>query len=104
MSGWLSALLLLFPLSLIFYFIPGTKGSNKYGLRPPPNSKVVIASSIVFPLMMVVLIGIMATNSTPSIKKSLDKEKKARDNTEQQNKDARSDLERLERHMKEQEQ
>src|SRR5262245_59680634 len=42
-SGWL-ALLGLIPLAnLIFWFIPGTDGPNRFGHPPPPNSKGAIA-------------------------------------------------------------
>jgi hypothetical protein len=42
-SGWMS-LLLFVPLApLIFWFIPGTDGSNQYGAPPPPNSGGIVA-------------------------------------------------------------
>ena len=37
--GWWSLIMLIPLVSLVFYFIPGTKGSNRFGYQPPPNSK-----------------------------------------------------------------
>ena len=41
-SGWLSLLLLLPLVPIIFWFIPGSDGGNKYGSKPPPNSALVL--------------------------------------------------------------
>ncbi|RTZ66443.1 MAG: DUF805 domain-containing protein [Aquificaceae bacterium] len=65
-TGWFSLVILIPIVSLVFYFIPGTKASNKYGLQPPPNSKgvkigaflilaffvIAIAASILMPLLV----------------------------------------------------
>ncbi len=66
-SGWL-VLLFFVPLvnvimSLVLWFKPGTKGSNRYGLEPPANSGGVTALALIFPLVMV--IGILAAIAIP---------------------------------------
>lgn len=64
-SGWLS-LLLFVPLgSLIFLFVPGTDGANRFGRKPAPNGR----SGLVLVLVMVggiFLIGILAAVIIPS--------------------------------------
>jgi uncharacterized membrane protein YhaH (DUF805 family) len=64
MTGWFSLVLLLIG-SLIFYFIPGTKGSNKHGLQPPPNSNAIKITAFLLPTFFVVL-GIVAVISIPA--------------------------------------
>jgi type IV pilus assembly protein PilA len=63
-SGWLSVLLLVPLVSLVFWFIPGTKGENQYGLQPPPNTAGVIVLACILPLMF--FIGILAAISIPA--------------------------------------
>ena len=56
--GWWSLIMLIPLVSLVFYFIPGTKGSNRFGYQPPPNSK---AEKIgVFLIIGVFVLGILA--------------------------------------------
>lgn len=65
-SGWW-ALLLLVPFAVFyFYFFPGTKGSNQFGLMPPPNSKGLIVGAILLPVAMVVLMGIIGAVALPA--------------------------------------
>src|SRR5262245_9838734 len=47
MSGWLSLLVLIPFVNLIFWFIPGTKGVNRWGAPTPPNSGWVIAGACI---------------------------------------------------------
>jgi len=68
-SGWFS-LLFFVPivnviLSLMLWFMPGTKGANRFGPQPPANSSGVIALSLILPLSFVVLMGIMAAIAIP---------------------------------------
>ena len=37
-SGWLSLLMFVPLANLVFWFIPGTRGENRFGKRPPPNT------------------------------------------------------------------
>lgn len=63
-SGWL-ALLLLVPLAqLVFWFIPGTKGSNQYGPPPTPNTALIVFGGIVFPILLAV--GTLAAIAIPA--------------------------------------
>jgi type IV pilus assembly protein PilA len=63
-SGWLSVLMLVPLVSLIFWFIPGTKHENQYGLPPPPNTAGVIVLACIFPFVFVV--GILAAIAIPA--------------------------------------
>jgi uncharacterized membrane protein YhaH (DUF805 family) len=65
-SGWLSLLLLIFPVSLIFLFIPGTKGTNDYGAPPPPNTTGNYILALVMPFVLVGVIGILAAVAIPA--------------------------------------
>lgn len=66
-TGWMSLVLLIPLVSLIFYFIPGTKGSNQYGLQPPPNSTAIKVTA--FLLLALFLIGILAAIAIPALSK-----------------------------------
>jgi uncharacterized membrane protein YhaH (DUF805 family) len=63
-TGWLSLVLLVPLLPLIFWFIPGTKGSNKYGLQPPPNKGVALA--FVGIVVLIGVVGILAAIAIPA--------------------------------------
>jgi len=65
-SGWLSLLLFIFPVSLIFLFIPGTKGENDYGAPPPPNNAGNYILALVMPFVLVGAIGILAAMAIPA--------------------------------------
>jgi len=83
MTGWLS-LLLLVPLApLVFYFIPGTKGSNQYGLQSPPNSKGIVAGAIILPIAMFLIMGIISAIAIPAYQDYVEKAKAAGVNVEQ---------------------
>ncbi len=63
-SGWLSLVVLVPLVNLMFWFIPGTDGTNRYGPPTPPNSALVIVGVYVVPVIFV--IGILAAVSIPS--------------------------------------
>lgn len=63
-SGWLSILVWVPLINLIFWFIPGTDGANRYGPPTPPNSALVIVGVCVVPLVAV--IGILAAVALPA--------------------------------------
>lgn len=67
-SGYIS-LLMLVPVVNIFIgfyllFAPGTRGENRFGKRPPPNSGLVVALVLVLPV--VAIIGILAAVAIPA--------------------------------------
>jgi uncharacterized membrane protein YhaH (DUF805 family) len=64
MSGLLSLSLLIPLLPFIFWFVPGSKGANRFGPRPPPNRGVVFIVVII--LLMVVVLGILAAIAIPA--------------------------------------
>lgn len=64
MSGWL-ALVMLVPLAnLIFLFIPGTDGPNRFGAPTPPNGAGVLIAAWALPV--IVVIGIAAAVALPA--------------------------------------
>lgn len=63
-TGWLSLLMFVPLVNLLFWFIPGTKGENNYGLQPPPNSVGVILLACIVPF--VGIIGILAAIAVPA--------------------------------------
>lgn len=63
-TGWLSLALIVPLVSLIFYFIPGTKATNQYGQQPPPNSTGVKVGA--FLLLAVFVLGIVASITLPA--------------------------------------
>jgi uncharacterized membrane protein YhaH (DUF805 family) len=65
MSGWL-ALLLVVPLAnLVFLFIPGTDGPNRFGAPTPPNSIGVLIVAWLIP--GVVIAGMIAAIALPVV-------------------------------------
>ncbi len=63
-SGWLSLVYFIPLVSLIFLFIPGTDGSNQYGLKTPPNGGAAIV--VIVMLVLVFVIGILAAIAVPA--------------------------------------
>jgi uncharacterized membrane protein YhaH (DUF805 family) len=63
MPGWLSLSLLIPLLPLVFWFIPGTEGGNRYGPPPSPNRSAVLIIMII--LIMVALLGVLAAIAIP---------------------------------------
>ena len=63
-TGWLSLLMLVPLANLIFLFIPGTDGPNRFGGPTPPNSVGVLIVAWLFPA--IALIGIIAAVSLPA--------------------------------------
>jgi len=64
MSGWFSLLALVPLVNMIFWFIPGTDGTNNYGPKTPPNSALVLVGVWIVPLVFVG--GILAAVSIPA--------------------------------------
>lgn len=64
MSGWLSLVMLVPLVNLIFLFIPGTDGPNRFGAPTPPNGVGVLIAAWSLPVIMV--IGIVAAVALPA--------------------------------------
>jgi len=64
-SGWLSLLMLIPLVNLMFWFIPGTAGANRYGLPTPPNGALVIVGACIVPVL-VVFAGLSAAIAIPA--------------------------------------
>jgi len=63
-SGWVSLLILIPLVNLLFWFLPGTPGANRFGPPPPPNTVGVILGALILPLVFV--IGIVAAVAIPA--------------------------------------
>jgi len=63
-TGWLSLLVLVPLVNLIFWFIPGTDGDNNYGAKTPPNGVGVIIAACIVPIVFVV--GVLAAIALPA--------------------------------------
>ena len=63
-TGWLSLLVLVPLVNLIFWFIPGTDGPNDYGAKTPPNGTGVIIAALIVPILFVV--GVLAAIALPA--------------------------------------
>lgn len=63
-SGWLSLLILIPLVSLVFLFIPGTQGPNNYGPPTPPNSTGNVILALILPI--IAIIGILAAIAIPA--------------------------------------
>lgn len=63
-SGWLSILGLIPLVNLIFWFIPGTDGPNRFGARTPPNSVLTIVVACIVPAVFI--LGIVAAIAIPA--------------------------------------
>jgi len=63
-TGWLSLLMLVPLVNLIFWFIPGTDGDNNYGAQTPPNGVGVIIAACIVPI--VAIVGILAAIALPA--------------------------------------
>ena len=64
MTGWFSLLSLVPLVNLLFWFIPGTDGENRYGAPTPPNSVAVLIGVWIVPVCFIV--GIVAAVSIPA--------------------------------------
>jgi len=51
-------------LNLVFWFIPGTDGPNRYGAPPPPNTTLAVVAAVIVPMLFVV--GILAAIAIPA--------------------------------------
>ena len=63
-TGWLSLVSLIPLVNLIFWFIPGTEGTNRYGPRTPPNSALALV--LVWIMPAIAIVGILAAIAIPA--------------------------------------
>ncbi len=63
-SGWLSLLWLVPLANLIFLFIPGTDGPNRFGAPTPPNTVGVLIGAWLLPVVFI--LGILAAVAIPA--------------------------------------
>jgi uncharacterized membrane protein YhaH (DUF805 family) len=63
-TGWLSLVMLVPLLNLLFLIIPGTDGANKYGDETPPNTTGVLILAWLFPA--IAALGVVAAISIPA--------------------------------------
>ena len=63
-TGWLSLLVLVPLVNLIFWFIPGTDGPNNYGAKTPPNGVGVIIAACIIPIVF--FVGVLAAIALPA--------------------------------------
>jgi uncharacterized membrane protein YhaH (DUF805 family) len=64
MSGWFSLLMFVPLAALLFWFVPGTDGPNRFGAKTPPNSTGVTVALWIVPLVFV--LGIVAAVALPA--------------------------------------
>ena len=63
-SGWLALVWVIPLVNLIFWFIPGTDGANRFGAKTAPNSTGVLVAVWILPALA--LVGIIAAISIPA--------------------------------------
>jgi uncharacterized membrane protein YhaH (DUF805 family) len=63
-TGWLSLLVLIPLVNLIFWIIPGTDGENRFGAKTPPNGAGVIIAACIVPIL--VIVGVVAAVAIPA--------------------------------------
>jgi uncharacterized membrane protein YhaH (DUF805 family) len=63
-SGWLSILVLIPLVNLLFWIIPGTDGENRFGGKTPPNSVLVLIAAWLVPVLFIG--GILAAVAIPA--------------------------------------
>ena len=64
MSGWFSLLALVPLVNMLFWFVPGTDGPNRFGAKTPPNSVGVLIGVWIVPAIFV--LGVMAAIALPA--------------------------------------
>jgi len=82
-TGWLSLLVLVPLVNLIFWFIPGTDGENNYGAKTPPNGGGVVFA-VVAVLIVIPLIGVLAAIALPAYQDYTKRAKAAQQMQQQQ--------------------
>jgi uncharacterized membrane protein YhaH (DUF805 family) len=73
-SGWLSILILVPLVNFMFIFIPGTKGTNRWGSKTTPNSTPMVIGAWLCALV-IPLSGILAAIAIPQYQKYVERAK-----------------------------
>ena len=53
LSGWWALLVIIPFVNLMFWFSPGTVGTNRFGVPPPPNTTGMVILALLFPMVFV---------------------------------------------------
>lgn len=77
-TGWLAVLAFVPLLNLIFWFIPGTEGENRFGKQTPPNRGVLLW--VVLGIVGIFIIGILAAIAIPAYQSYVHKAQAAAQN------------------------
>ncbi|UXH79642.1 DUF805 domain-containing protein [Roseateles amylovorans] len=64
LSGWWSVTVIIPIISLIWIFVPGSKGANRFGPPPPPNTLGVRLLAFILPAVFI--IGVVAAVALPA--------------------------------------
>ena len=64
-TGWLSLIIFVPLAALVFWFVPGTRGENRYGKPPPPNTGGAIVLACL-PIPLVFVFGILGAVAIPA--------------------------------------
>jgi uncharacterized membrane protein YhaH (DUF805 family) len=76
-SGWLSLLLIVPVAPLLFWIIPGTKGTNRFGAPTPPNSTGVVVLALILPILF--FVGIIAAIALPAYQSYVERARMAQE-------------------------
>ncbi|MDH4189311.1 MAG: DUF805 domain-containing protein [Betaproteobacteria bacterium] len=63
-TGWLAIVALIPLVNLVFWFIPGSDGENRFGQPTPPNTTLTVIVALIFPIIAAV--GILAAIAIPA--------------------------------------
>lgn len=74
-SGWWSLTSIIPIIALIWVFVPGSKGANRFGPPPPPNTWGVRLLGVLAPLLF--FVGILAAIALPAYKGYTDRARAA---------------------------
>lgn len=80
-TGWLSVLIFVPLVNLLFMFVPGTQGNNDFGAPPPPNTTGNIILATVMPIIAIA--GILAAIAIPAYNSYIQKAQQAQQHQSQ---------------------